>query len=188
MTQNPDDRQQDDGNKEKKNTSAAIRDEWHDAESVNTRATTLTRDAPGVEESALDEESTATRRSLKDSDPLEDSATENSSYSERVCSFEEALERADRAEPTLGTRATNVPQFSEEVKTHLVVTESDYVEPKTVYEAKQGDNWDQCHRAVEDEVEVIQGNETWNLVRPPTDRRHTGQMGLQSEIGTQCSR
>ena len=30
--------------------------------------------------------------------------------------------------------------FFGEVKTHLVVTEGDYVEPKTVYEAKHGDD------------------------------------------------
>ena len=48
--------------------------------------------------------------------------------------------------------------------------EGDYVEPKTVYEAKQGDDWDQWHRAMKDEVKALQDNETWNLVRPPTDR------------------
>ena len=57
-----------------------------------------------------------------------------------------------------------------EVRTHLAVTEGDYVEPKTVYEAKQGDDWDQWHRAMKDEVKALQDNETWNLVRPPTDR------------------
>ena len=44
------------------------------------------------------------------------------------------------------------------------------MEPKTVYEAKQGDDWDQWHRAMKDEVKALQDNETWNLVRPPTDR------------------
>ena len=57
-----------------------------------------------------------------------------------------------------------------EVRTYLAVTEGDYVEPKTVYEAKQGDDWDQCHRAMKDEVKALQDNETWNLVRPLTDR------------------
>ena len=76
----------------------------------------------------------------------------------------------DRAEPRRGTRARNVPQFFVEVRTHLAVTEGDYVEPKTVYEAKQGDDWDQSHRAIKDEVKALQDNETWNLVRPPTDR------------------
>ena len=84
--------------------------------------------------------------------------------------FEEALEQADRAEPRRGTRARNVQQFFGEVRTHLVVTEGDYVEPKTVYEAKQSDNWDQWHREMKDEVKALQDNETWNLVRPPTDR------------------
>ena len=44
------------------------------------------------------------------------------------------------------------------------------MEPKTVYEAKQGDYWVQWHRAMRDEVKALQDNETWNLVRPPTDR------------------
>ena len=49
------------------------------------------------------------------------------------------------------------------------MTEGDYVEPKTVYEAKQGDDWDQWYRAMKDEVKALQDNETWNLVRSPTD-------------------
>ena len=56
-----------------------------------------------------------------------------------------------------------------EVRTHFAVTEGDYVEHKTLYEAKQGDNWDQWHREMKDEVKALQDNETWNLVRPPTD-------------------
>ena len=48
--------------------------------------------------------------------------------------------------------------------------DGDYVEPKTVYEAKQGDHWDQWHRAKKDEVRALQDNQTRNLVRPPTDR------------------
>ena len=50
------------------------------------------------------------------------------------------------------------------------MTKGDYVEPKTVSEAKQGDDWDQWHRAMKDEVKALQDNGTWNLVRPPTDR------------------
>ena len=50
------------------------------------------------------------------------------------------------------------------------MTEADYVEPKTVYEAKYGDHWDKWHKAMKDEVKALQDNETWNLVRPPTDR------------------
>ena len=57
-----------------------------------------------------------------------------------------------------------------EVRTHLAVTEGDYVEPKTVYEDKQGDDWGQWHRAMKNEVKALQDNETWNLVKPPTDR------------------
>ena len=44
------------------------------------------------------------------------------------------------------------------------------MEPKTVYEAKHGDDWDQWHWAMMDEVKALQDNGTWNLVRPPTDR------------------
>ena len=50
------------------------------------------------------------------------------------------------------------------------MTEGNYVEPKTVYEAKQADEWDQRYRAMNDEVKALQDNETWDLVRPPTDR------------------
>ena len=77
--------------------------EWHDAESVNTQETTLRRDASDVEEEALDEESTARRGSLRDSDLLEDSETEYFSQSETVGFFEVAMEQADRAEPRRGT-------------------------------------------------------------------------------------
>ena len=61
----PDDGRQDDGNNEEQETSTAIKEEWHDAESVNTQETTLRRDASDVEEAALDEESTTTRGSLR---------------------------------------------------------------------------------------------------------------------------
>ena len=138
------------------------------SESVNTQETTLRQDASDVEETALDEESTATRRSLRDLESLEDSETED--FSLNVGFFEEALEQADRADPRRGKRARNVPQFFGEFRTHLAVTEGDYVEPKTVYEAKQGDDWDQWYRARNDEVKALQDNETWNLVRPHTDR------------------
>ena len=43
------------------------------------------------------------------------------------------------------------------------------MEPKTVYEAKKGGDWDQWHRAMKDDVKALQDNETWNLVRQPTD-------------------
>ena len=142
---------------------------WHEAGSVNTQETTLRQEASNVEEAALDEGSTATRGSQRDSESLEDSDTDFS-QSETVGFNEDALEHADRAEPRQGTRATNVPQFFGEVRTHLAVTEGDYVEPRTVYEAKQGDNWDQWYRAMKDEVKALQDNETWDLVRPPTDR------------------
>ena len=135
---------------------------------MNTQETTLRRDASDVEEAALDEESTATRVSLRDPESMEDSETEY--FSQKGGFFEEALEQADRAESRRGTRARNVPQLFREVRTQLAVTEGDYLEPKTVYEAKQGDDWDQWHRAMKDDVKALQDNETWNLVRPPTDR------------------
>ena len=50
------------------------------------------------------------------------------------------------------------------------MTEGDYADSKTVYEAKQGDDWDQWLRAMKDEVKANQDKETCNLVRPPTDR------------------
>ena len=39
-----------------------------------------------------------------------------------------------------------------------------------MYEAQQGDDWDQWHRTMKDEVKALQEKETWNLVRPPTNR------------------
>ena len=166
----PDDGHQVDGNKEEQGTSTAIKEEWHDAESVNTQESTLRRDASDVEEAALDEESTARRVSLRDLESLENSELENFSQSETIGFFEEALEQADRAEPRRRTQARNVPQFFGEVRTHLTVSEGDYVEHNTLYEAKQGDDCDQWHRIMKDEVKSLQHNETWNLVRPPTDR------------------
>ena len=93
----PDDGHQDDGNKEEQGTSTATKEEWHDAESVNTQETTPRRDA--------------TRGSLRDSESLEDSETED--FSQTVGFFEEALEQADRAEPRRGTRARMFRSFLE---------------------------------------------------------------------------
>ena len=163
-----DDGHQYDCKKEEQSTSTAVKEEWHDADSVNTQETTLRRDASDVEEAEMDEESTATRGSLRDSESLEDSEKED--FSQTVGCFEEALDQADRAEPRRGTGARKVPQFFGEVRTHLAVTEGNYVEPKTVYETKQADEWDQWYRAMNDEVKALQDNETWDLVRPPTDR------------------
>ena len=177
--------QEDDGNKEEQGISTAVKEEWHDAESVNTQETALGRDASDVEEAALDEESTATRGSVRDSESLEDSETEDFSHSETLGFFDEAREQADRADPKRGTRARNFPQFSGEVRTHLAATEGNYVEPKTVYEAKNGDDWGRSRE------ERCQGTPRQRDLEPSetTDRqeRHTGQMGLQSEIGTQWS-
>ena len=44
------------------------------------------------------------------------------------------------------------------------------MEHKAINEAKQGDDWDQWHRAMKNEVKALEGNETWNLVRSPTDK------------------
>ena len=73
----PDDGHQDDGNKKEQGTSTAIKEVWHDAESVKLQETRLRRDASDVEEAALDEESTASRGSPRDSESLEDSETED---------------------------------------------------------------------------------------------------------------
>ena len=99
----PDDGHQDDGNKEEQGTSTAKMEEWHDAKRVNTQETTLRRDASDVAEAALDEESTATRGSPRDSESLEDSETED--FSQTVGFFEEALEQADRAVLRRGTQS-----------------------------------------------------------------------------------
>ena len=55
----PADGNQEGSNKELQGTSTSIKEEWHDAECVNTQETTLRRDASVVDEAALDEESTA---------------------------------------------------------------------------------------------------------------------------------
>ena len=111
---------------------------------MNTQETTLRQNASDVEEAALDEKSTATRGSLRDSESsLEDSDIEYFSQSETVGFFEEAPEQVDRAEPKRGTRARNFPQFFGESRTHLSVTDDEYVEPKTVYKATKFDDWNQ---------------------------------------------
>ena len=43
-----------DNNRERQGTSTAIKEEWHDAGSVNTQETTLRQEASDVEEAALD--------------------------------------------------------------------------------------------------------------------------------------
>ena len=164
----PDDGHQE-NNRERQGTSTAIEEKWHDAGSVNTQETILRQEASNVEEAALDEGSTAKRGSQRDSESLKESDTDFS-QSERVGFNKDALENADRAEPRRGTRARNVLQSFGEVSTHLAVTEGDYVETRNVYEAKQGDDWDQWYRAMKDEVKALQDNETWDLVGPPTDR------------------
>ena len=113
----PDHGHRDNGNKEEQGKSTAIKEEWHDAESVNTQETTLRRDVSDVEEAALNEESTATTGSLRDSELLEDSEIEEFSQSETVGFLKEALEQADRAERRRGTGAINVPQFFGEILT-----------------------------------------------------------------------
>ena len=82
----PDDGHHDDGNKVEQGISTAIKEEWHDTESLNTKETTLRRYASDVEEAALDEESTPTRASLRGSESLEDSETED--FSQTVGFFD----------------------------------------------------------------------------------------------------
>ena len=114
----PDDGLQDD-NRERQGTSTAIKEEWHDAGSVNTQETTLRQEASDVEEAALDEGSTATSGSQRDSESLEDSDT-NFSQPETVGFNEDAVEHADRVEPKRGTRARIVPQFLEKLGPNLL--------------------------------------------------------------------
>ena len=183
----PDDGLQDDGNKKEQGTSTALKDEWHDAESVNTQETTLRRDASNVETAALDEESTATRGSLRDSESLEDIETNDFSQSETVGCFEEALEQLDRAEPRRGTQARNVPQFLREVRTHLAVTEGDYGEPKSL----RSQAWWRLGPVARGNEGRYQGTPRQRDLGPSetTHRqgRHTGQTGIQSKNGTQWS-
>ena len=80
---------------------------------------------------------------ITETQSLEDSDTEDFSQLQTLGLNEDALEHADRAEHRRGTRARNVPQFFGEVRTHLAVTAGNYVESKTVNEAKQADEWDQ---------------------------------------------
>ena len=58
----PDGGHQDSGNKEEQGTSTAIKEEWHDAESVNTQEATLRQDPSDVEEAALDKKNYCTKR------------------------------------------------------------------------------------------------------------------------------
>ena len=71
------------------------------------------------------------------------------------------------------TQQTTGEISTREPKTHVLghtSTEGNYLEPKTVYKAQQADEWDQWYRAMNDEVNALQDNETWDLVNPPTDR------------------
>ena len=90
----PDDDHQDVDNRERQETSFAIKEEWHDAGSVNTQETTLRQEASDVGETALDEGSTATRGSHRDSESLEDRDTEDFSQLETVGFNEDALEQS----------------------------------------------------------------------------------------------
>ena len=90
-----------------------------------------------------------------------------------------------QSEPKRGTRTRNILHSFGEARIHLAVTEGEYVEPKTVYEAKNGEDLHQWQWAMKDQVKALQDNKSCSLVRPPKDRgRHTRQVGLQKEIGT----
>ena len=56
--------------------------------------------------------------------------------------------------PDEGHEQGMFPIFFGEIRTHLAVTEGNYLEPKTVYEAKQADEWDQWYRAMNDDPVV----------------------------------
>ena len=60
----------------KRNTSTAIKAEWHDAENLITQETTLRQNALDNEEAALNEGSTRTRRGIRDPESVEDGDTE----------------------------------------------------------------------------------------------------------------
>ena len=93
---------------------------------------TLRQNASDVEEEALNEESTTTRGSLRNSESLKDIYTADFSQSETVGFIEEALEPVDMTEARQGTCTRNVQHFFGEVRIHLVVTKGDYVEPQLV--------------------------------------------------------
>ena len=101
-------------------------------------------------------EGSTARGSLRDSVSLADIDTEDFSQSETVGFTEEALEQRDRHR----TQAKNDLQFFGEVTTHHVVTDGDYLETKTVNEATQCENRDQCQRAMKAEVKALQDNKT----------------------------
>ena len=67
----PDDIHHGNDTREQQDTTTAIMEEWHDAESVNTQETTLRQEASDAAETALDEGSTATKRSHRDSDTVD---------------------------------------------------------------------------------------------------------------------
>ena len=71
----PDDGHQE-NNRERQGTSTAIKEQWHDSGSVNTQETILRQEASNVEDAALDEGSTATRGSQRDSESLKESDTD----------------------------------------------------------------------------------------------------------------
>ena len=182
----PDDGNQDTGNKDEQGTSTAIKEEWHNAESVNTQETTLRRDAADIEQAALDDESTATIGSLRDSESLEGSETED--FSQTVGFFEEALEQVDRAEPRRGTRARNVPHFFRRSQDRSCCDWGWLCE--TQKSLRNQARWRLGPVALGNEGRG-QGIPRQRDLEPSetTHRqgRHTGQMGLQSEYGTQWS-
>ena len=74
---------------------------------------------------------------------MEDTDLDDPSKSEKIGWIEGALDQADWTEPTRGPRAGILPQFIGEVRLYLGLTEGGYVETKTVFKIKQGDDWDQ---------------------------------------------
>ena len=88
----------------------------------------------------------------------------------RLASLRRHWSKRTGQSPDKGHEQGMFRNFFGEVRTHLAVTEGNYVEPKTVYETKQADQWDQWYGAMKDVFKAFQDNETWDLVRTPTDR------------------
>ena len=146
---------------------------------MNRQQRTLRRDTSVFAEAALDEESTATR---VESQSYRKTVTQRTSQLETVGFTEEAPEQGDWGEPSRGTRARNLPKFFE-IRTHLAVTEGDYVERKTV-EAEQGGDWDQWHQAMKTwsrRSKTTRLRTLWN--HPQTDVIPGLQTGLQVKLG-----
>ena len=68
--------------------------------------------------------------------------------------------------------------FCGKVKICFVATEGDYVEPTSVYEAKQINECHHLQRAMKNWVWAHLDEKTWNQTTPPLTGQHSGIMGL----------